>query len=137
MDEIPASCHFVVLLFQFAPEGTFGLLDWEPGNFHYLETACAMFFAISSDDTGRAFLLNDKKKMLFNELNRELEMIINAATTSNGSQWAPLVAKCAFKPSNCVQTMTREYFTLLGRWIATAGGKELMDTSATNTITRR
>jgi len=60
-------------------------------------------------------------------------MCLNAARDTNqgGTQFAAMIAKCALKPSNCQQTMTREYFALLGRLLSTPGGKELMDTSAT------
>lgn len=98
----------------------FANMDWEVSNLHYLENACNLYHVLVEDDQGMAFLSSDRRGVLFTDISREMEQLIESASRIGMTSFG---MKNVFRPFSCRHTMAREYFTLLGRLTTTPQGK--------------
>ena len=98
--------------------------DWEPSNLLFLETACSLYHLLIEDENTKNLVFNDLKSTVFHDVSRELEHIFEA---TKGGSWSSSISKCAFRPSNCANTMMREYFILLGRISSSPAGKQILE----------
>lgn len=101
--------------------------EWEYGNIIFLECACNMYHVLVGCDAGMMFLSGgDRRGMLFNEMSYELEQLVSS-TTTHGWNGMGNATKNVFRMQSMTQTLSREYFTLLGRMTNTASGRTLLD----------
>jgi rapamycin-insensitive companion of mTOR len=123
-------------------KGYFANLEWEPTHLHFLESACNLYFILSENEASTHFLSSDRRGMVFAELVRDLEAVItHAASTksNNPSNVAALLTGQAYKnvtlnvfrPAGCMQTMSREYFCLIGRLCHSTPGRYLLNSCQT------
>jgi len=119
-------------------KGYFANLEWEPANLQFLECACNMYFVLVEDPNGAAFLRGDRRGMLFTEMANEIkelsEFILRpsppAPAVIPSSTTIPSgIGRFVFRLSNCQQTMSREFFALLGRFTRSASGRTLLDST--------
>jgi len=97
----------------------FANMDWDISNLHYLENACNLYHVLVEDEQGMSFLTSDRRGLLFNDISREMEQLIDSASRSSVIS---TTVKNVFRPFACRHTMAREYFTLLGRLTTTPQG---------------
>lgn len=107
-------------------KGYFANLDWEPIHLQYLECASNMYSVLLKDEAGMNFLTSDRRGMLFNEIAHEIENLTLAAGNTNITPQTCALQKNVFRLYSCQCTMSREFFTLLGRIVHNTGSKHLM-----------
>ena len=107
-------------------KGYFANLDWEPIHLQYLECACNMYSVLLKDEAGMNFLTSDRRGMLFAEMAHEIENLTIAASTTNITPQSASLQRNVFRLYSAQCTMSREFFTLLGRIVHTTGSKHLI-----------
>jgi hypothetical protein len=107
-------------------KGYFANLDWEPIHLQYLECACNMYSVLLKDEAGMGFLTSDRRGMLFNEIAHEIENLTVAAASTNVTAQSSALQRNVFRLYSCQCTMSREFFTLLGRIVHNTGSKHLL-----------
>jgi rapamycin-insensitive companion of mTOR len=106
-------------------KGYFANLEWDGTNFHYLECACNLYAVLLRDDAGMMFLTSDRRGMLFNEMSNELEQL--TASSSQRMLSHHNTSRNVFRNAGCLVTMSREFFTLLGKIVCIPGSRKLLD----------
>jgi hypothetical protein len=48
----------------------------EPANLLFLESACSLYHTLVEDRNGKSFLFSDLRHMVFHEMSRELELVL-------------------------------------------------------------
>lgn len=129
-------------------KGYFANLEWEPCHLHFLESACNLYYILSENESTTHFLSSDRRGMIFAELVRDLEAVITyAASTkaSNNNNSNMLTTSLlnqqvystkngtlnVFRPAGCMQTMSREYFCLIGRLCHSTHGRYILNSCQT------
>lgn len=106
-------------------KGYFANLEWDGTNFHYLECACNLYAVLLRDDAGMMFLTSDRRGMLFNEMSNELEQLTAASSQRMFSPHS--TSRNVFRNTGCLVSMSREFFTLLGKIVCIPGSRKLLD----------
>eukprot|EP01038_Epipyxis_sp_PR26KG_P005836 gene5836-8052_t len=108
-------------------KGFFANLDWEPTNLQYLECASNLYSVLLRDEAGMSFLTSDRRGMLFNEIAHELHSLAEVASNKYAPSGSAIPTKNVFRPISCFTTMSREFFTLIGRIIRNPGSRHILD----------
>jgi hypothetical protein len=124
-------------------KGYFANLEWEPTHLHLLESACNLYYILSENEAATHFLTGDRRGMIFAELVRDLESVITHAASSksnnssnvaallSGQSYSKNVTLNVFRPAGCMQTMSREYFCLIGRLCHSTPGRYILNSCQT------
>ena len=124
-------------------KGFFAKQTWEPSNLNFLGFACKMYEVLVNVPEGRDFLLTDRRGMLFHEMSASVRSIVEStkkpekASTFNFSfsensgpqskmQMGPGGHTHMFRLASMQGSLSREYFTLMGRTMRLPGGKRLL-----------
>lgn len=109
-------------------KGYYVNLDWDSANLHYLEYACNLYTSLIENDTGMSFLYTDRRGVLFFDISRELNALVDYYLNPKLSSGINIM-KNVFRSSSVNQSMTHELFCLIGRVSNFANGKKLLEST--------
>ena len=105
----------------------FTLMDWEPSNLFFLNCAIDLYQVLLNDPKGLFFIENERKPTLFQDIAKEIQLVLEL----NGNGWTNTnnthINKLVFRFTSCSQTLTREYFSFLGKLLSMENGRFVIE----------
>lgn len=105
----------------------FAIMEWDSSNLRYLQCLCALYYVLANESKGIAFLENDRRTTIFQDIAREIEQVV----AINGQGWQSSSSpKLVFRFSSVSQSMVREYFVFIGLIVGIDQGRMFVNNTS-------